>query len=152
MKRTRNSTGACALGEVAAKAEADQLISATSPDGAGTRVIARVFDNRDAESLKHLALALIAHSQAIALLGSRDKDTARVVFAKSMDAVGDMNALMREACVMLDGRGGGKPDLAQGGGHNVEKLQEAIDRCADFFGKMINAQIHMGSAVTEDIH
>ena len=57
-------------------------------------------------------------------------ETARLVFAKSSDTEGDMNALMREACVMLDGRGGGKPDLAQGGGHNVEKLDEAIDIAA----------------------
>jgi len=116
-----------ALGEVAARAEADQLISATSPDGAGTRVVAQVFDNRDAESLKHLALALITHSQTIALLGSRDKETARVVFAKSADADGDMNQLMREACALLEGRGGGKPDLAQGGGKNVDKLLETIN-------------------------
>ena len=118
------------LGEVAARVEADQLIATTSPNGAGTRVIAQVFDNRDAESLKQLALALISHSQTIALLGSRDTETARVVFAKSADADGDMNALMRDACVLLEGRGGGKPDLAQGGGHNVEKLNEAIEIAA----------------------
>ena len=37
-------------------------------------------------------------SHVIALLGSRDKEAARLVFARSADATGDMNTLMREAC------------------------------------------------------
>ena len=105
--------------------------SVSDPDGveeSKARVVARVFDNRDAESLKHLAQALITHPGVIALLGSKDQGTARLVFARSADAPGDMNALMREACAMLDGRGGGKPDMAQGGGKNVEKLQAAVEQ------------------------
>jgi len=90
------------------------------------RVITKIFDQRDPESLKHLGMALIAHPHVIALLASRDKEAARLVFARSVDAPGDMNALMREACVILEGRGGGKPDLAQGGGKNVSKLQAAF--------------------------
>ncbi|HKG98687.1 MAG TPA: DHHA1 domain-containing protein, partial [Pyrinomonadaceae bacterium] len=86
----------------------------------------QVFDGRDAESLKKLAHALTSNSGTIALLGSRDKDTARLVFAPPADASGDMNALMREACAMLDGRGGGRPEMAQGGGKNVEKLDAAL--------------------------
>jgi alanyl-tRNA synthetase len=113
------------LEELAAGAEAEKLLT-TAEDG----VIVQVFEGRDAESLKKLAHALIAHPQTIALLGSRDKDTARLVFARSADARGDMNALMREACAKLDGRGGGKPDLAQGGGKNVSKLSEAIQHAA----------------------
>ena len=95
------------------------------------RVIARVFDDRGAESLKHLALALIAHPRTIALLGSRDGDTARLVFARSTDTPGDMNTLMRAACSLIDGRGGGKPDMAQGGGKNFENLSEAIEFAAE---------------------
>jgi alanyl-tRNA synthetase len=91
------------------------------------RVIAKVFENRDAESLKHLAQALIANDGVIALLGSSDQGTARVVFARSADAAGDMNTLMKRACEMLEGRGGGRPDMAQGGGKNVSQLEEAID-------------------------
>lgn len=110
-----------ALEEVVAGVEAEKLLAAAT-DG----VVLKVFEDRDAESLKKLAHALIAHPRTIALLGSRDKDTARLVFARSADAVGDMNALMREACAMLDGRGGGRPDMAQGGGKNIEKLHAAL--------------------------
>ena len=89
-------------------------------------VVTHVFEGRDAESLKKLAHAFIANPERLPCSASRDKDTARLVFARSADAVGDMNALMREACAMLDGRGGGRPDMAQGGGKNVGKLQDAI--------------------------
>ena len=102
-------------------------------DQEGVRTISKVFDDRTADSLKHLAFALIAHPNTIALLGSRDGDTARLVFARSADANGDMNSLMREACTTVEGRGGGRPDMAQGGGKNVEKLTEAIDSALKAF-------------------
>jgi alanyl-tRNA synthetase len=98
------------------------------------RIIAKVFDDRDADSLKHLALALIAHPNTIALLGSRDGDTARLVFARSSDAPGDMNSLVRAACLIIGGRGGGRPDMAQGGGKNVEKVAEAIENATSSLG------------------
>ncbi|HEX6719115.1 MAG TPA: DHHA1 domain-containing protein [Pyrinomonadaceae bacterium] len=110
-----------ALEEIVAEVEAEKLLASAS-DG----VVMRVFDGRDLDSLKKLAHALVEHPRTIALLASRDKDTARLVFARSSDASGDMSALMREACAMLDGRGGGKPELAQGGGKNVAKLQDAL--------------------------
>jgi alanyl-tRNA synthetase len=123
------------LEEVACRVEAEELlrgrtgsVSDLVPDeGTAPRIIAKVFNDRGADSLKHLALALIAHPNIVALLGSRDGATARLVFARSPGASGDMNALMRRACEIVNGRGGGKPDLAQGGGKNVERLSEAID-------------------------
>lgn len=110
-----------ALEEIAAEVEAKKLLA-----GASGGIVTGVFEGRDAESLKKLSQALIAHPATVVLLGSREKDTARLVFARSADAPGDMNALMREACTILDGRGGGKPDLAQGGGKRVERLEETI--------------------------
>jgi len=115
------------LAEIAARVEAEELLARATSTPDNLRIVAEVLDDRDAESLKQLALSLISHPATIALLGSRDKDAARLVFARSADAHGDMNALMRDACAMLDGRGGGKPDLAQGGGKNVVRLKEAIE-------------------------
>jgi len=124
-----------ALEEIAARVEAEELLAEATNLSDGLRLIVKIFDGRDPDSLKHLAQALIAHPRTIALLGSRDKETARLVFARSVDASGDMNALMREACAMIDGRGGGKPDLAQGGGRNTDKLDEAIGVVSSRFGQ-----------------
>src|SRR6201991_1554456 len=125
------------LEEVAAGVEAERLFAAAVIQPNGTRVVSHVFDARDSQSLsydaefvKKLAHALIANSQTIALLASRDKDAARLIFARSADAPGDMNALMREACTLLDGRGGGRPDMAQGGGKNISRLNDALERAA----------------------
>jgi len=127
--RRRNSE----LEEIACRVEAQELLRVSSSStsirdsSAQARVIVKVFDDRSADSLKHLALALIAHPNVVALLGSRDSDTARLVFARSTDAPGDMNTLMHRACSIIGGRGGGKPDMAQGGGKDVEKLDEALN-------------------------
>jgi alanyl-tRNA synthetase len=111
------------LEEVAAGVEAEKLLAS-----AEAGIVVQVFEGRDAESLKKLAHALMTKPGTVALLGSRDKDTARLVFARSSDAPGDMSMLMREACTMLDGRGGGKPEMAQGGGKKIDKLNAALNR------------------------
>lgn len=118
------------LEEITARTEAAELLDAAIPATTGSRLVTKVFNGRDPESLKRLALALIAHPGTIVLIGSRYEDAARLVFARSDNTEGDMNALMRDACVILDGRGGGRPELAQGGGHALDKLEEAIDSAA----------------------
>ena len=127
-KKLRHRTNE--LEELACRVEAEELLKAASGRTASSSeriTVAKVFDDRDADSLKHLALALITHANVVAFLGSRDGDMARLVFARSADAPGDMNVLVRKACELVEGRGGGKADMAQGGGENVSALDKAID-------------------------
>jgi len=117
------------LDQIACRVEAEALLKSSGLKAGyppPSIVIVRVFDDRDADSLKHLALALIAHANVVALLGSRDGDAARLVFARSPDAPGDMNALMRKACETIEGRGGGKADMAQGGGKKISAIDDAL--------------------------
>lgn len=130
------------LTELAARAEARDLYAEAAraatdtttetPSTTAPIVIARVFEDRDAEDLKQLALALVKHPRALALLGSRDRSTARLVFARAPELTHDMNALLRAACARLEGRGGGRPDLAQGGGPRPDLLPEVIAAAATF--------------------
>jgi alanyl-tRNA synthetase len=119
-----------ALEEIAARVEAEELLSQTEATANGLKIVMKIFEGREPESLKHLAQALISHPLTVALLGSRDSDAARIVFARAADAPGDMNLLMREACAMIEGRGGGRSDMAQGGGPGVGKLAEALESAA----------------------
>jgi alanyl-tRNA synthetase len=117
------------LDQIACRVEAEEMLRGVSSnvgDSTQPRIVSNLFNDRDADSLKHLALALIAHPNTVALLASRDGDTARLVFARSSDSAGDMNALMRKACETIEGRGGGKPDMAQGGGKNVDAINETL--------------------------
>ncbi len=118
------------LEEIASRVEASELLEKTQARADGTRIIIHTFEGRSSETLRQTAFALIKNPKTIALLSSTDTDGARLVFARSEDAPGDMNQLMRQACAQLDGRGGGRPDMAQGGGHKIEELEATIEAIA----------------------
>src|SRR5581483_4231248 len=118
------------LSELAAKTEARELIEATAAAEQGARVVTRIFDDRSLDEINLLAHRLVENDSVIALLATRDKETARLVFARSADLQADMNAAMRRACEMLGGRGGGRPDFAQGGGSQVAELEQAMAAAA----------------------
>jgi alanyl-tRNA synthetase len=116
------------LAEVASEVEGRRLW-AGGEDRAGYRLVARRLDGRSADELRLLAHKVLAEGPSLALLASDDGGTARLVFAKGEDASlanVDCGRLMRAACEVLGGRGGGKPDMAQGGGPDASKIDEAL--------------------------
>ncbi|MGH9848357.1 MAG: alanyl-tRNA editing protein [Blastocatellia bacterium] len=115
------------LAELAAKTEAQELIEAAEAID-GLRIVSRVFEDRDVEELKLLAHRLVDADGVVALLAAKENGMARLVFARSANLPNsaDMNSLMRAACERLGGRGGGKPDFAQGGGSKTHELNSAL--------------------------
>ncbi len=95
-------------------------------------IVANIFDNRSHNDLKALAAAILAQSsRTIALLGSRTEGKAALIFSRTQDLSVNMNALMKAACAVINGRGGGPPHQAQGGGPDAEKLAEALQQAYD---------------------
>src|SRR5262245_20472282 len=106
-------------------AEAAELL-AVADASSGFKLVQAIFDARDFEELRVLALKIVQREPSIALLATKEGSAARLVFARSASLQQNMGSLLSEACEILGGRGGGKPDLAQGGGPSVERLQEAM--------------------------
>lgn len=90
------------------------LAEAEAMPGGGRLVAARV--ELDAGLLRELASKLIERPGVVALLGSVDGERANFTFGRSADVSADMGVLLRKAAASLGGKGGGRPDFAQGSG------------------------------------
>jgi len=118
-----------ALVELAIKAEAQELLDAT-PMTNKLRVIRRIFDHRDFEEVKLLAHRLVTYDGVVVLLATRMPEMARLAFARSANLPVEVHTLLHSVCERLGGRGGGKPDFAQGGGTRVAELERALAEAA----------------------
>ena len=85
----------------------------TLPGGAR---LAAGFLDADAALLRDVASEMIAQAGVIALLGAMNGEQAVFVFGRSADVQADMGALLRTCAKARGGKGGGRPDFAQGGG------------------------------------
>lgn len=95
------------------------------------KVVTEMFNSVDAKSLKDLADSLKAKEpEILCLFGSVEGETSSLVFMcnKVLNERGiHCGDLLKETLVLLDGKGGGRPDMAQGGGKKPESLQAALD-------------------------
>ena len=102
------------LQEALALHEARRLV-ADAPLVAGVRVLVRALDGWDAGGLKTIAGAAVLEAPAVVALFSSASPPV-VVVARSKDLPADAQAVLKGLVGRFGGRGGGKPDLAQGGG------------------------------------
>lgn len=92
---------------------------------AGRRLVRKVFDEADVSYLRLVAGELIAASGVVALLATRSQP-ANVIFARSADVADDMGVLLREVLSQYGGKGGGKPDFAQGSIPTGEQVEAVL--------------------------
>jgi alanyl-tRNA synthetase len=90
------------------------------------RIVRAVLSEGDDGTLKGLAQRLARKERCIVLLGLKG-DRALLAFACSADLPYDMSALLKGACQIIGGGGGGRPDMAQGGGPAGDRLGEALE-------------------------
>jgi alanyl-tRNA synthetase len=110
-----------------ARYRADELATSAEPTPRG-RLVARALE-ADANTLKALASAIAGRGGFVVVLASTTRPSL-VVVSRSADVHVSSHELLARLTAAFGGRGGGKPDLAQGGGLDapVEAILEEARR------------------------
>ncbi|GBF49529.1 alanyl-tRNA synthetase [Leptospira ryugenii] len=94
-------------------------------------VVKQVFDGVDSKSLKDLGDSLKSRSEdVICLFGSKEGESSTLVYMCNQKNVAKgihCGNLLKSALELLGGKGGGRPDMAQGGGKNPDSIEKALD-------------------------
>ena len=72
------------------------------------------------------AAALLSEQDCTVLLGSETGKLVAAVGKSGLEKGLKAGAIIKAAAKALGGGGGGRPELAQGGGPNAERLEEAL--------------------------
>ncbi|MGE7992480.1 alanine--tRNA ligase, partial [Pseudomonas sp. NPDC089554] len=118
----------------AASAAGDDLSNA-AVEVKGAKVLAARLDGQDGKALLALVDQLknkLGH--AVILLGSEHEGKVVLVAGVTKDLSGQLKAgdLMKQAAAAVGGKGGGRPDMAQGGGVDVAALDQALALAVPF--------------------
>jgi alanyl-tRNA synthetase len=96
----------------------------------GVLVLAREASDLDASALRQLSDTLLAQIKTgVVVLGRRADGKASLIVRTSHELSKRVPAgrVIKELAPIIGGRGGGKPDMAEGGGPEPQKLSEALE-------------------------
>ena len=113
----------------AANAAADDLLSKVK-DISGAKILVAALDGADANSLRTTLDGIRKNLKdgAVVLGGAKDGKVALLVSVPPELVQRGLHAgnLLKDVAPKVGGKGGGKPDMAQGGGTDTAKLGEAL--------------------------
>src|SRR5436190_17555954 len=96
----------------------------------GIKVMAKIVEGLDSNGTRQLSDTLLARLKSgVVILGRSDDGKVGIIVRVSDDLTKRVKAgdVIREIVPIVGGKGGGRPDMAEGGGTDPEKLSEAID-------------------------
>lgn len=99
-------------------------------DVAGIKVLGKIVDGLDANGVRQLSDTLLARLKSgVVILGRKEEGKASLIVRVSADVTDKVKAgnVIKEIVPILGGKGGGRPDMAEGGGPDADKLNDAIE-------------------------
>jgi alanyl-tRNA synthetase len=111
--------------------------------GGGVLVLAREASDLDASALRQLSDTLLAQLKSgVVVLGRRADGKASLIVRTSADLLKRVPAgrVIKELAPIIGGRGGGKPDMAEGGGAEPQKLSEALEASYQIVERLLTEQ------------
>jgi alanyl-tRNA synthetase len=95
----------------------------------GVKVLAKAVEGLDSSAMRNLSDTLLSKLKSgVVVLGRKDDAKVSFIVRSSEDVKNKIPAgqIIKEIAPIVGGRGGGKPDMAEGGGNQPEKLDEAL--------------------------
>ena len=121
-------------------AESSARILDNAKDINGVKVLAHRIDGMDTRDLRTLADNVRdALGSGIIMLASVKDEQAAIVAMVTTGLTKQFSAgdLLKQVASLAGGRGGGKPDLAQGGARDIGKLDKALESLYDIVRKQV---------------
>ncbi len=112
-----------------------------SRDVAGIKVLAREASGLDAAAMRQLSDTLLARIKSgVVVLGRSSDGKVSLIVRTSADLTGKVPAgqVIKELAPIIGGRGGGKADMAEGGGNQPENLQAALDKSYEVVERLVS--------------
>jgi alanyl-tRNA synthetase len=106
----------------------------------GIKVIAKIVEGLDKGGMRHLSDTLMAKIKSgVVILARTEDEKVSFIVRVSDDLTTKISAgnIVREIAPIVGGRGGGKPDMAEGGGTDSSKLNDAITASYGVIEKML---------------
>ena len=111
--------------------------SGDSREVAGVRVHTQRLDGMEIRDLRNVADSLRAKKQSdIIVLGSVKENKVALLITSAVIDVLPANELIKPLSAMIEGSGGGRPEMAQAGGKAPDKLGEALQQVFDLVQQM----------------
>jgi alanyl-tRNA synthetase len=115
-------------------------LASTAVDVAGLKVVASELEGADRKALMETADQLKNKlGEGVVVLASVEDGKVTLVAGVTKSATNRIKAgdLMKHLAAQVDGKGGGRPDMAQGGGNDPSKLEGALAGVAGWVEKNI---------------
>jgi len=106
----------------------------------GVKVLGKIVDGLDANGQRQLSDTLLARLKSgVVVLGREAEGKVSIIVRVSDDLTSKVKAgnVIKEIVPIVGGKGGGRPDMAEGGGTDPGKLSEAIDASYAVIEKML---------------
>jgi alanyl-tRNA synthetase len=106
----------------------------------GVKVLAQKVEDLDRNGMRQLADNLNQKlGSSVVVLGMVEEDKAALLVRVSSDLTKKLNAgkIIKELAEIVGGKGGGRPDLAEAGGRDIAKLDDALAASYQSIEKML---------------
>ena len=106
----------------------------------GVKVLGKIVEGLDGNSARQLSDTLLARLKSgVVVLGRETEGKVSIIVRVSDDLTSRVKAgnVIKEIVPIVGGKGGGRPDMAEGGGTEPAKLSEAIDASYAVIEKML---------------